>query len=213
MLDARLYQKAVDHNFDGVVLALIELEVFFHAHQFAVDPGAGEAMLNQLLHFLLELALAAANDGSQNHHAVFGLEVHDASDDLIGRLARDGAPALRAMRYANGCIEQAQVIVDLGDRTDGRARTAAGGLLLDRNGRTESIDGVDVGTLHLIEELAGVGGQSLHITPLTFGVNGVKSQGRFARTAETGNHRESIPGNLYIDVLEVMLASPTYCNF
>ncbi len=194
MLDAGLHQQAVDHDFDGVVLALVELEIVFQAHQFAVDASAREAVLDELFHLLLELALASANDGSQNHDAIFRLEVHDARDDLICRLARDRASALRTMRHADRCVEQAQIVVDLGDRADGGSRAAAGGLLLDGDGRAEAVDGVHVGALHLIEELAGVGGQSLHIAPLTFGVDGVEGQGRLARTAQTGNHRKSIPG-------------------
>ena len=79
------------------------------------------------------------------------------------------------MRHADGGVEQAQVIVDLGDGADGGARAAAGGFLLDGNGGTQTVDGIDVGALHLIQKLAGIGGERLDVAPLAFGVNGIES--------------------------------------
>jgi hypothetical protein len=43
-----------------------------------------------------------------------------------------------AVRRAGAGEEQAQVVVDLGDRADGRARVVAGRLLLDRNRRRKT---------------------------------------------------------------------------
>ena len=71
MLDAGLDQQAVNHDFDGVVLALVEIDFVFQIDQFAVDAGAGKTVLNKLFHLLLELALAAANDGRHHHDAIF----------------------------------------------------------------------------------------------------------------------------------------------
>ncbi len=52
VLNPGLHQQAVDDDFDGVVFALVELEVFFEIHQFAVHAGAGESVLGQLLQSL-----------------------------------------------------------------------------------------------------------------------------------------------------------------
>ena len=70
MLDARLHQQTVDHHFDGVVLALVEIEVVIEVHHFAVDAGAGVAVLEQRLHLFFELAFAPADDRRQHHHAI-----------------------------------------------------------------------------------------------------------------------------------------------
>ncbi|MPN32118.1 hypothetical protein SDC9_179594 [bioreactor metagenome] len=43
-------------------------------------------------------------------------------DDLVERLLLDTFAALRAMRYADACVEKAQVIIDFRYRTDRRAR-------------------------------------------------------------------------------------------
>jgi len=37
MLDARLDQQPVDHHLDGVVLALVEIEVVIQVYDFSVD--------------------------------------------------------------------------------------------------------------------------------------------------------------------------------
>ena len=54
-----------------MVPALIKLEIVFEADDFAVDAGSGEALLDELLHFLLKLALTSANDGGEDHDPVF----------------------------------------------------------------------------------------------------------------------------------------------
>ena len=82
------------------------------------------------------------------------------------------------MRDTDRRVEQAQVVVDLGDRADCGSGTAAGGFLFDRDGRAEPFDGIDVGALDLVKELAGVGGESFHVAPLALGIDGVKGQRR-----------------------------------
>src|ERR1039458_345615 len=47
------------------------------------------------------------------------------------------------------------------------------------------IDRVDVGSLHLVEKLAGIGGKRFHVAPLAFGVNGIESERGFAGAAQT----------------------------
>ena len=89
MLNARLHQQTVDHDFDGVILALVEIEVVIQVDEFAIDTGAGVAVLEQRLHFFLELALATADDRRQHHDAVFGSQSHHPLHDLFGRLAAD----------------------------------------------------------------------------------------------------------------------------
>src|SRR5262249_32394235 len=77
-------------------------------------------------------------------------------DDLIGGLRADWNLAVRAPRLAEPGVEHAQVVIDFRDRTDGRARTLAGGLLLDADRRRKATDVLDLGLLHLPEELSGV---------------------------------------------------------
>ena len=106
---------------------------------------------------------------------------HHQVEDPLERLRRDLAAAVVAVRHADVGEQQAQVVVDLGDRADGRARVGAGGLLLDGDRRRQPLDQVDVGLLHLLEELPGVGRQRLDVAPLPFGVDGVEGERRLAR--------------------------------
>ena len=68
------------------------------------------------------------------------------------------------------------------------------------------LDHIHIGLVHQLQELPGVGGQALHIAPLPFGVQGVKRQAGFARTAQAGNHHQLVARNVDVDVLEVVSA-------
>src|SRR5208337_4103181 len=136
--DGYQYQAAAEFHGepDREFQAMFDSQV----HQLAIDAGAGEAVLDQLLHFFFEFAFAAPNDGSHDHDTIIGRELHDTLHDLLGRLSGDGLAAVRAMRYADRGVEQTHVIVNLGDGSDGRAWTAAGGFLLDGDRRTQAVD-------------------------------------------------------------------------
>ncbi|MPN07949.1 hypothetical protein SDC9_155224 [bioreactor metagenome] len=64
---------------------------------------------------------------------------------------------VRAVRCAGTCIEQTQIVVNLGDGAHGGTRVVAGGLLFDRDGRRQAFDQIDIRLLHQLKELAGVG--------------------------------------------------------
>ena len=150
--------------------------------------------------------------GASTITPLFGAQFHDALHDLLGRLPRDRPAALGTMRRSHRGVEQAQIVVDFGDGAYRRAGAAAGGLLFDGNGGRKAVDGVHVRTLHLVQKLPGVGGQSLDVPPLAFGINRVEGQRRFPRTAEAGDHRQRIAGNLYVDVLQIVLARAAHRN-
>src|SRR5262252_229825 len=82
MCDSGLHQQPVDHDLDGVILALVEANVVFEIYEFAIDTGPGEAVLDELFHLFFELAFPAADDGRQDHHAIVGSERHYALHDL-----------------------------------------------------------------------------------------------------------------------------------
>ena len=120
-----------------------------------------------------------------------------------------GRAAGRAVRSAGAGVEQAEVVVDLGDRADRRARVLGGGLLVDGHRGREPLDEVDVGLVHLPEELAGVRRQRLDVAALALGEDGVERQGRLARAGEAGEDDQRVPGQVERDVLEVVLACST----
>ena len=104
----------------------------------AVDLDAREALVAQLLEEIPVLALAVAHDRRVHGEARAVGQREDLLDDRVDRLPGDRPPADRAVRPADARVEQAQVVVDLGDRADGRARVARGRLLVDRDRRAEA---------------------------------------------------------------------------
>ena len=123
-----------------------------------------------------------------------GPQGKDVLEDLFGGLPGDFVAADGAVRDADGGVEQAQIIVDFGDGADRGAGAAAGGLLFDGDGGAEAIDGIDIGAFHLVEELAGVGGERFDVAALALGVDGVEGERGFTGAAEPGDHREASCG-------------------
>lgn len=134
---------------------------------------------------------------------------HDAIRNLVGCLLLDDAPADGAVGRADACIEQAQVIIDFRRGADGRARVLGSGLLVDRDGGGEAVDRIDVGFLHLSEELTRVRGEGFDVATLTLGVDGVEGERAFARAGEAREDDELVTRNREVDILEVVLT----CTF
>ena len=174
--------------------------------ELAVDLHPLEAALHVVGELLAVLALAAAHHGRQQiEPRALGQRQHPV-DHLRNRLAFDRQPGRRRIGHAHARPQQPHVIVDLGDGADGRARIARGGLLLDRDGRGEAVDLVDVRLLHHLQELAGIGGKRFHVAALAFGIDGVESERGLARAREPGEHHQLIARNFEIDILEIVLA-------
>ena len=212
-VDALAHDQAVDDDLDRVLLvagqALGALQELVDVDDLAVDPGAHEALPGEVLEQRLVLALAAAHDRRQHlEPSALGEQEH-AIDDLLRRLAAEPGAVLRAVLDADAGVQQPEVVVDLGDRADRRAGVAAGRLLVDRDGRRQPLDDVDVGLVHLPEELAGVGRQRLDVAPLALGVDRVEGQARLARSREAGEHDQLVAGQFDVDVLEVVLPRAT----
>ena len=171
----------------------------------AVDADPGETLGLQVGEQVDVLALALADDRGQDLEPGALGHLEDAVDDLLRRLLGDRLAADRAVRLADAGEQQPQVVIDLGDRADRRARVARRGLLVDRHRRRQALDEVDVGLVHLAEELPGVGRQRLDVAALAFGEDRVERQARLARTRQPGEHDHGVARQVEIDVLEIVL--------
>jgi hypothetical protein len=172
----------------------------------AVHLHAREPLGAELLEDVLVLALAIADDRRVDRELRPLRELQDLVDDRLLALAGDRAAADRAVRAADARVEQAQVVVDLGDRADRRARVAAGGLLVDRDRRGKAVDRVDIWLLHHLQELARVGAQALDVAPLALGVDRVEGEAGLAGAAEAGDADQRMARQTDSDVLEVVLS-------
>ena len=200
------HDQAVDDDVDRVLVLLVELDVLVEVVEQAVDPDAHEAGLLRAGDQLLVLALAVADERRHEHDPrPLGQRV-DLVDHLLDRLALDLAAADRAVHAADAREEEAQVVVDLGDGPDGRARVPAGALLVDADRRRQPVDLVDVRLLHLPQELAGIGGERLDVAALALGIDRVEGEARLAAAGQPGDHDQPVARHLDVEVLEVVLA-------
>ena len=171
-----LHHEPVDHDRDVVLELLVERRRILDQVRLAVDAHAREPLAAQVLEHVLELALASAHDRRVHREARAGRQREHLVDDLLGGLARDRTAADRAVRVPDAGVQEAEVVGDLGDRADRRARVARGRLLIDRDRGREPFDGVDIGLVHLPEELARVGRQRLDVPSLPLRVERVERQ-------------------------------------
>ena len=199
------HHEPVDDHRDVVLELLVELDRRLEHPQLAVDLDPREALGAQLVEQLAVLALAAAHDGRHDHEALALLELHDLVDDLLRALAGDRRAAVEAVGLAHPRPEQPQVVVDLRDGPDRRARVARGRLLVDGDRRRQALDRVDVRLVHLPEELARVGAERLDVAALALGVDRVEGQRRLARPRQARDDDQRVPRQGQRDVLEVVL--------
>ncbi len=127
-------------------------------------------------------------------------------DHLAHGLRREVEAVVRAARDAGARVQQAQVVVDLGDRADGRARVVRGGLLFDRDRGRESLDRIHVRLFHHRQELPRVGGQRLDVAALALGIDRVEGERRLARAGQAGEDDQAVARQVQVDVLEIVRA-------
>ena len=196
---------AIDHHLDAVTAVLVEHRQVVEFMDDAIHAYPHEALGAQFDEQVGLLALAPADHRGDDHQlGLFGqgqYRVHHLRDalGLEGVLGVVGAVGRAGAR-----VEQAQVVVDLGDGAHRGARVVAGGLLLDGDRRREAFDEVHVGLFHELQELPRVGRQGFHIAPLALGVKGVEGQRGLAGAGQAGDHRELVAGDVEGDVFEVV---------
>src|SRR3970040_1438268 len=78
--------------------------------------------------------------------------------------------------------------------------------LLDGNGRTQSFNVVDIGTLEDADELSSVGGQTFHVAALSLRVDRVECEGGFPGARNSRDHNKLIAWDVHVDILQVVLA-------
>ncbi len=200
-----LHREAVDDDLDRVLELLVERRRLVERVRLAVHPRPAEALLLELAEQLDVLALATPDDGREHLEPAALLQREDPVDDLLRRLPLDRRSARGAVRPTGAGVEQAEVVVDLGDGADGRARVLRGGLLVDADRGAQPLDEVDVWLVHLAQELAGVGAQRLDVASLALGEDRVEGQARLARAREPGEDDQGIAREIERDVLEIVL--------
>jgi hypothetical protein len=168
--------EAVDDGFDRVLHAQLEFRHGVDLVHHAVHAHAHVALRAQRIEHLRMLALAVADHRGQQHQPLVLRHGQHGVDHLPDGLRLERCVVVGAARRAHAGVQQAQVVVDLGDRADRRARVVRGRLLLDRDGRGQALDVVEVRLLHHRQELPRVGRQRLDVAALALGIDGVEGQ-------------------------------------
>ena len=195
----------VDHDLDAVALVLVERRRLGDVDHLAIDPDADEALATGALEDPIALGLAVLDQRAEDEKARALGQGQDLVHDLLNALALDRV-AVRAVGMAGPGEQQAQVVVDLGHRADRGPRVARRALLVDRDRRAQAVDLVDVGLLHLAQELAGVGAQALDVAALTLGVDRVEGKAALAAPGQARDHHEPVTRERDRDVLQVVFA-------
>ena len=208
LLGRALHREPVHHDRDVVLLLLLQRRGIRQGVDRAVDQHAGVALRLQRGEQVDELALARADHRGEHLEATALRHGQHLVHDLLRRLLLDDVPAHRAVRHAGAGVQQAQVVVDLGDRPDRRARVAVRRLLVDGHRRGQALDEVDVRLVHLPEELPGVRAQRLDVPALALGEDRVEGQARLPRPREAGEDDEAVARKVEVDAAEVVLTGP-----
>ena len=182
--------EAVYDDRDVVLELLLELGWIAELHGFAVNDGARIAAGRQLAKEVDKLTLLLRDD--RTHDLISGarLKRHELVGDLLHGLSLDALVADRAVRDADARPQQPHVVVNFGDRADGGARVAVGRLLVDRHGRAEALDEVDVGAVDLPEKLTSVGGERLDVSTLSLREDRVECERGLPGARKPREHHE-----------------------
>ena len=205
-----LDRKPIDDDRDVVILVSVQLGRVGQVVGFAIDAGAHEAAPTGPFEQLSELAFPATDLRGQDLEPSSFTELQEALHDLRSGLAQHRIATGGTVRDPDPRPEQAEVVVDLGDGADGGAWIARDGLLLDRDRGRQTLNGVHIGLFHQPQELTGVGRERLHISALTFGVDGVESERALPGAGKAGDHHQFTARQMDIDVAKVVLARAAY---
>ncbi len=209
LADVFAHLQPVDDDIDRMLLRAGEPGEGIDLVNLSVHAQPDESLRAQFGEQLALLALAVGDHRREDHQPAAFRQRKDVVYHLRDGLCCERQPMFGAVRSAGAGEKQAQVVVNLGDRADGRTGVVAGRLLFDRNRRRESLDQVDVGFLHSLQELSGVRRQRLDVAPLPLGVERVEGERGLAGTRQPGDDDQSVARQVEADVLQVVRACPT----
>ena len=148
--------KAIDHDFDIVLMMFSQNRGVAQVDDFAVNAGTQVTFLQQVLEEISKLTFLILHDGSEDLILSAGRLIQQAINDLIGRLSLNRLAGNIAIALPDSRVEHSQVVKNLRDRPHRTARIATGGFLLNRNRWSEPGDRIHIGLGHLSEELASI---------------------------------------------------------
>ena len=169
--------KTVDDRLDVMLQRLLEIHLFLgNVDDGAIDSRSYIPCFLDGFQHLLVFTLLPLDHGCKNLHSGSFRKLQNLIHHLIHTLRGYLLAAYRAVRYAQPCIEQSQIVIDFRDGTHSGSGVLGCGLLVDGDGRAEPFNGLHIRLVHLTQKLSGIGRQRFHIASLPFRIKRVKSQ-------------------------------------
>ena len=196
----------VDDDLDVVHDVSAEFDLVIGSEDLSVDPHSRKSICMQIAKQLFIGPFLLADDRGEDRDHRLRILALDRVGDLSGSPRLDLYVMDRTVGDPDPCIQKPQVIIDLRHRPDGGTRIFRGGLLFDRYCGGEAFDGIDIRFAHQSEELAGVGGERLDISAVTFRIDRIKSESGFSRARNARHDDEFVTREFYIDILKVVLS-------
>ena len=165
-----------------------------------------EALLGRPLGQIRVVALARHDQRREQRDALALVVAQQPRGDRGGALRLDGDVAVRAVLRAELHVQQAQEVIDLGERRHRALAAAAAGALLDGDRRRDAEDRIHVRARGRLHELARVGVEGFEVAALALVEEDVEGERGLARAGHAGDDREAVARDLDVDVLEVVLA-------
>ena len=137
-----------------MLLLLIERGHLVYVVHLSVNTDADVAVLAYLLQELCVLALLCPH--GRGNYLYASIKGHHPVNYLIYALPLYHPAALGAVRYAYAGIQQAHVVVNLGDSSNSGTRVIGGALLVYAYGRGQALDVVHIRLFHLAQEQPGI---------------------------------------------------------
>ena len=125
--------------------------------------------------------LFSADYRRENLHLSAVFPIHNSINNLVHRLFTDFTATFRTVCVTAAGIKEAVKVIYFCNCTHSRTRVFICRFLFYRNGRRKPFNQINIRLIHAAQKLTGIRGKTFHITALTFGKKGIKSQGALSR--------------------------------
>jgi hypothetical protein len=125
-------------------------------------------------------------------------------DDTLRGITVNFTATAVAEDVPNPGVEEPEVVGGFGGSSDGRSTRAVPGLACHGDRGGDPVDVLRIGLLQTLEELSGVGGETLDIAPLTFRVERIERETAFPAAAQSAEDDELPVWDVEIDSLKIM---------
>ena len=155
---------------------LFKGDIFFKEPDLPVHLDPCKTVSSQFLEKLNVFPLTSFNERSQDLDFSSTFQFQHSIHNFLGGLGTDFKAALGAVRLPCSRKKHTQIIVYFRYCSHSGTWVATGRALFNAYGWRQPFNGIHIGLVHLFQELPGVGGKRFHISTLSFGVYGIKSQ-------------------------------------